>query len=189
MLHSRLAPAAMLIALVAAACGGNPVPSLVAQALPDGPQTASDAEGRFRLDFALPQRRFTEADDIKGIATLSMFGPGAGTIAASGGGPIGFGIAEVEGTRVMGPASSADCASFEIVNGSPITSGIKKSGGWSGEDRNAAFYEAFFTDREELHLPAGAWDITAYASFSEGDCGPSPHELSAPIRIEVVPGP
>ena len=187
MLHSRLAVAAMLVALTAAACGGNPVPSLVAEALPDGPQAASDAEGRFRLDFALARRTFTEADDIEGVATLSVLGPGVGTIGASGGGPISFGIAEVGGTRVMGPASNADCARFDIGDGSPLTSRIQKSGGWSGEDPHAAFYEAFFTDRE-LHLPAGTWDITAYASFSEGDCGPNPHELSAPIRIEVVPG-
>ena len=47
---------------------------------------------------------------------------------------------------------------------------------------------AFFED-PEFHLPPGTWDITAYASFSEGDCSPNPHDLSAPIRIEVVSGP
>ena len=137
MLHRRLALAAILMLMVTGACGGNPVPSLIAEALANGPQTASDAEGRFRLDFALPSRRFTEADDIKGIATLSVLGPGIGTIGASGAGPMSFGIAEIGGSRLMGPASNADCASFELVNGSPITSGIKKSGGWSGEDPDA----------------------------------------------------
>ena len=188
MRHSRLAGAAILVAIAAAACGATPVPSLVAEALPVGPPIASDVEGRFRLDFALPKRTFTDTEPIEGLAALSVLGPGVGKIGASGGGPIQFGIREVTGRREMGPASQADCQSFPIGDGSPITSEIVKSGGWSGEDPDAAFYMDFFED-PELHLPAGTWDITAYASFSEGDCDPNPHSLSAPIRIEVAPSP
>jgi hypothetical protein len=187
MLHSRLAVLAILAALTTAACGGTPVPSVVAEALPEGPPIASDVDGRFRLDFALPKRTFTEGEAIEGTATLSILGPGVGNIGASGGGPIGFGIAEARGRRMMGPASQADCQAFQIANGAPITSVIVKSGGWSAEDQDAVFYEAFFRD-PELHLPVGSWIITAFASFSEGDCSANPHALSAPIRIEVVPG-
>ena len=179
-----------LVLLVVAGCGASPAPSAVpeAPASPAVSPAASAAEGRFRLDFALPKQLFTDGEVIKGLATLSVLGPGAGTIGASGGGPIGFGIKEVGGRRTMGPASDASCQSFEIGDGSPITSGIVKSGGWSGEDPDAAFYEAFFRD-PELRLPVGTWEITAHASFSEGDCGPNPHDLSAPIRIEVTPAP
>ena len=188
MRHSRLAVAAILVALAAAACGRNPAPSVVAETLPAGPPIASDVGGRFRLDFALPKRSFTEAEAIEGLATLSVLGPGVGKIGASGGGPIQFGIREVTGHREMGPASQADCQLFPIGDGSPITSEIVKSGGFSGDDPDAGFYTDFFAD-PELHLPAGTWDIAAYASFSEGDCDPNPHNLSAPVRIEVVASP
>jgi len=177
----------MLAALAAAACGGDPGPSLVAEALPDEPQAASDVDGRFRLDFALPQRMYTTEEPIEGLATLAVLGPGVGKIGASGGGPIMFGIAEVDGRREMGPASTADCRTFPIGVGSPITSEIVKSGGWSGEDPDAAFYQAFFSDKQ-LRLPAGTRDITAFATFGEGECGPNPHDLVAPLRVEVVAG-
>jgi hypothetical protein len=184
------------LAVVLAACATTPPPaspatptaqSTDAGATP-GPVTVTDADGRFRLDFQLPRRSFTEGEAIEGTAVLSLLGPGKGQVGASGGGPIVFGIREITGTRQIGPASRASCGLFPIGEGAPITSGIVKSGGWNGEDANAAFFEAFFRD-PELHLPAGTWEITAYASFSEGDCGPNPHELHAPIRIEVAPGP
>jgi hypothetical protein len=188
MLLSRLATAALLVALAAAACGGNPVPSTGAEAPADGPQVASDVDGRYRLDFALPKRTYTAREPIEGVATLSVLGPGAGRIGASGGGPIGFAIAEVGGRREMGFASTADCQPFEIGDGSPITSEIVKSGGWSADDPDAAFYEAFFRD-PDVRLPLGTWDVAALASFGEGDCSPNPRDLSARIRIEVVPSP
>ena len=188
MRHRRLAPFALLAALAVAACGANPVPSLVAEALPQGPPIASDVNGRFRLDFVLPKRTYTAGEPIDGLATLSVLGPGVGKVGASGGGPIAFGIAEVDGRRAMGPASTADCQVFPIGDGQPITSGIVKSGGWSAEDPDAAFYEAFFRDAG-VRLPVGTWDITAMATFGEGDCAANPLELSAPIRIEVVPEP
>jgi hypothetical protein len=119
---------------------------------------------------------------------LSVLGPGVGNIGARGGGPIQFGIREVTGHREMGPAAQADCQLFPIGDGSPITSEMVKSGGFSGDDRDAGFYTDFFQD-PEFHLSVGTWDIAAYPSSAEGDCGPSPHELWAPIRIEVVPGP
>jgi hypothetical protein len=185
--HLRLAVATMLAVTAAAACAGNPVQSLLADAPSDGPQAASDIDGRFRLDFAFPKRTFTAAEPIEGIATLSVLGPGIGKIGASGGGPILFGIREVGGRREIGPASQADCQSFPIGQGSPISRAITKSGGFSADDPDAGFYADFFKD-PELHLPPGTWDITAYASFAEGDCSAHLVELSAPIRIEVAPG-
>ena len=181
------------LALVLAACAANPAPpGPVAQETDAGatlgPVTATDADGRFRLDFQLPKLTFTEGEAIEGEAVLSLLGPGEGQIGASGGGPITFGIREITGTRQIGPASRASCGLFPIGEGAPITSGIVKSGGWNGEDANAAFFEAFFRD-PELHLPAGTWEISAYASFSEGDCGPNPHELHTPIQVEVMPAP
>ena len=60
----------------------------------------------------------------------------------------------------MGPASTADCRTFAIGDGSPITSEIVKSGGWSGEDPDAAFYEAFFSDK---HVAAPGGDVGHHA--------------------------
>ena len=188
MRQMRRVIAAMLVAIAAAACGAKPVPSAVLEALPAGPPIASDVDGRFQLDFALPKRTFTEREAIEGLATLSLLGPGVGKIGASGGGPILFSIRELSGRREMGPASQADCQSFPIAVGAPISSGITKSGGYSANDPDVGFYVDFFED-PELHLPAGTWEITAFASFGEGDCSPNPHQLAAPIRIQIVPSP
>jgi hypothetical protein len=150
--------------------------------------TASDAGGRFRLDFELPKATYREDEAVEGIATLRLLGPGALTLGTSGDGPLTFGIRELTGTRDMGPASRASCGTFDIGEGTPVTSTITKSGGWAADDPNAAFYKAFFQD-EQVHLPPGTWEITAYASFSKAGCEGGSQELSAPIRIEVVPAP
>ena len=190
MRHRRLAPAALLEALAAAAtaCGATPVPSLVADVLPEGPPFASDADELFLLDFALTKRTYTDAEPIEGLATLSVLAPGIREVEASGGQPMSFGIVEVGGRRAIEPPFGGKCNRVTISQGAPFNSQIIKSGGFSANDPDAGFYVDFFED-PELHLPPGTWDITANASFSRGRCGEDPRHLEATIRIAIVPEP
>ncbi|MEW6223624.1 MAG: hypothetical protein AB1627_03250 [Chloroflexota bacterium] len=178
----------MLIALVIAACGG-PAPSSTPAPTPSASAavaSATDIEGRFVLTFELPRTTFTTADAITATATLGTTDGLDAGIVASGGGPLGFSFTEVGGTRRMGFAMTADCVRYTVGAEAPITSGIRKSGGWGAEDPNAAFYEQFFAD-PEVHLPPGTWDITAVASFAEGTCGGVERNLTATIRVTVNP--
>ncbi len=170
---SGAAPIALLAVLALAACGAF-APS------------ASDAEGAFRLIFRLPQATYQTTDAISGTATLAVTDGQDASISASGDGPLGFTFVEVGGTRRMDAAWRLSCGHFTLEAKSPMTSAITKSAGWDAEDPNAAFYQAFIDD-PEVHLPRGTWDISAVASFSEGDCGGVEHYLTATIRVTVTP--
>ena len=63
--------------------------------------------------------------------------------------------------------------------------GIVKSGGFSADDPDAAFYRAFFSE-PLVRLPAGRWEIAAVASFVVGDRRPE-HSLRASITVTVEP--
>ena len=63
---------------------------------------------------------------------------------------------------------------------------LVKSGGWSADDPNAAFYDAFFA-APDIRLPPGTWEVTGHASFSEGDCGGPNHDITTTARIVVQP--
>ncbi|MCL2637647.1 MAG: hypothetical protein FWD48_04675 [Oscillospiraceae bacterium] len=45
---------------------------------------------------------------------------------------------------------------------------FKKSGGWSGDDPDAAFWEEFYS-ASDLRLPAGEYTVTAHVDFSLSD--------------------
>jgi hypothetical protein len=149
------------------------------------PPSARTVDGSFTLTFEMAKSAWAPSEAIQGSATLSYAGSGRLELWSSGAGPLNFGYAEVGGNRNMGPAWTADCKQASIEPGSPIASALGKSGGWNGEDPNAPFYRSFFAD-PQVHLPAGDWDVTAVASFSEGACGGVQHELKATIRIHVT---
>ncbi len=196
----------MLVTLaVVSSCSGGGVPTgstpgTSAQSTSSAPgesagPTSSTAraeatEGPFRLVFELPKDTWRADEAIDGLATLSLVegtGMDLGGSGGGGGGLIGFGIDEVDGSRHMGPAFTADCAPYRLEAGKPMTSPIKKSGGFSAEDPNAAFYNGFFAD-PAVHLPPGDWTISAVASFVEGQgCSGQSHDMRASILVHVLP--
>ena len=174
-------PRLLAIALVVmlAACAG-PAPSPTSSVA-----TAEDVDGSFHLAFTLPRTTWSAGESIEGQSRLTLSAVGPATIVGSGGGVLGFGFAEVGGHRQMGPAMTADCRTYRIAGNEPIVSPITKSGGYSNDGPDAAFYQAFFAD-PLVHLPAGEWDITAVAEFVENECGGPDHSLTATIRVRVT---
>lgn len=168
---------AIVLAVILAACAGSSPSPTAAR--------ADDGEGPFHLAFTLPRTTWSAGEAIEGQSQLSLSALGPVTIVGSGGGVLGFGFAEVGGRRQMGPAMTADCAIHPIAGNEPIVSPITKSGGYSTDGPDAAFYRAFFAD-PLVHLPAGAWDITAIAEFAEDECGGPTHSLTATIRVRVT---
>jgi hypothetical protein len=171
---------ALICVLAAAAC----------TATPEGATTTRDEDGNFRLQFSMPRSTWFPADDIRGEVALSTIdGRRAKVFGSGASGIITFEFREVGGPRDVGPGSTADCAPHEIPAGGSITEEITKSGGWSNDNPgpNDAFAKAFLT-QDGTHLPVGTWDIIAATTFVDGDgCQGQSHELTATIRLEVLP--
>jgi hypothetical protein len=155
---------------------------------PQGP-TATATDGTFTLDFSLSKHMYLATEPIEGQLTLSVTDGKDRTLYGSRSGLLFFSYVEVGGTRHMERGSRLDCRGYAFKAAEPMTQRLAKSLGWDSTDPNAAFYQAF-SDDPQIHLPAGTWDITALATFSEGDalgCGGTAHNITATIRITVVP--
>jgi hypothetical protein len=175
----------LALCLVIAGCAGAaPAPT---SAPSSTPRHAEDVQGPFRLVFELAATTWKAGDPIDGVATLALVNGAAVDLGGSGGGLFGFDFAEVNGTRHVASVSTADCAPYRLEPTKPMTSVIRKSGGFSADDPDAAFYRAFLTD-PVVRLPAGDWKITAIASFVEGKgCSGASRTLNAPIRVHIGP--
>lgn len=150
-----------------------------------GSADASVTDGPFRLEFSLTKLTYLTTEPIEGIATLSVTDGLARTLGGPGGSPIGFSMVEVGGTRHMDQFWRDKCAPYRVGPNSPLTTPLTKSGGWAGDDPDAAFYQQFFAD-PEIHLPPGTWDISVVTDFfDDSACNGTHYELKATIRIEV----
>jgi hypothetical protein len=138
------------------------------------------------LTFDLPKDTYAAGEPIDGVASLAVDGDVAAPYGASGGGAIAFGFTEVDGPRSMGGAMTADCRPGLMVPGTPITSPIRKSGGYSNDDPQAPFYRSFLDD-PVVRLPPGDWRISAVASFVEQrDCSGDVHDMTATVTVHVT---
>jgi hypothetical protein len=147
---------------------------------------ANDPAGPYTLTFEFPRTTWAAGEPITARAELSYLGVGVSKIAGAGGSPIGFTLGEVNGTRDMTGAITADCAPYTISSLQPVATGLEKSGSWTPDDPNAAFWQAWFADRSGYKLPAGDWDITAEAHFGVGGCSGPDHHLKVTLRIHVT---
>ena len=140
-------------------------------------------DGTFTLTLTLTRAVWPAMEPIDGEAALSVQ-QGAVDIGGSGAGLIGFRYSQVGGRIVVDPIWTADCARHQVTAAAPMRSVLTKSGGWSQDEPDAAFFEAFF-EGDGVRLPPGVWDITAIAS---GGCGePVSVRLETSARILVTP--
>jgi hypothetical protein len=78
-------------------------------------------------------------------------------------------------------------APYRLDPGRPMTSAITKSGGFSDDDPDAAFYREFLNGTP-VRLPAGDWRITSGASLVEGEgCIGASRNLAAAIVVHILP--
>ena len=124
------------------------------------------------------------SDPISGTAILSLTDsePTKVTGAAE---LIAFAFDEVGGIRHVAPVWDQSCVQYPLDPATPTRVALDKSGAFQGNEPDADFLRSFFAD-PEIHLPAGTWDITAIASFSEGSCGAPTHTIKATVRIHVT---
>jgi hypothetical protein len=183
----RVVSAIVAAAMVSGGCANRVEPSTPASQPSTGARQVSDIQGAFQLIFELPTTTYRAGEPIEGRATLAAIGGAPVAFGSSGGGPFVFNFTELTGRRDVGGAMTADCAPYLLEPGSPMTSAITKSGGFSSDDPDAPFYRAFLTD-PTVTLPAGDWRITASAVLVEGvGCSGASRDLAASIVVHVVP--
>ena len=186
-LVQRLAATALAVGVLLGACAGPTPPSPASQPV-GAAQRGSDVRGPFQLTFELPRTTYRAGEAIEGRVTLGVTGGAAVAFGSSGGGPFVFDFAEVIGRRHVGGAMTADCAPYRLEPGRPMASAITKSGGFSADDPEAAFYRAFLDGNPVVSLPPGDWRITAGASLVEGEgCSGASRSLAVPIVVHVLP--
>ena len=151
--------------------------------------SATQAEARdrgFLLTISSPRQTWAAGEPIEVSAALSYLGPAATQVWGPGpGGHIGFDLVELNGRRKLQAAWHLACQSW-LMTRNPITTAFRKSGGWSADDPDVDWYEAFLAD-PEFRLPAGRWRVTATAPFSLGPdaCGGPSVDLRASVTLIV----
>jgi hypothetical protein len=194
------AAAALAIVVVVAACGQAPAPtgSRPAPSAPSTPLALDPSEpggqpivveGR-DAGFALTLRIGSDAVDagapIDVAAVLAWEGADQrASIWGSGGGPVSFGLEQVDGDIRIDAVMTADCAQHEYTRGVPVAIPFRKSGGFPDDDPNADFYRAFFAD-PVLRLPAGRWRVRATASGYLVPCEMDAPMVTIPLEAEIL---
>ncbi len=188
MRRSRIGSALALLMAAPLVASCAPTGSLGAASSPSAaPSIAATAvDGPFTLVLTLPRATWSVDEAIEGEAVLSVASHDPVEVSGSGSGLMFFTYREIGGSRYVEWIATADCVPYRLDPVVPLASGLGKSGGWSADDPNASFYAEFVAD-PVVHLPVGAWDITALASFLDGlDCLGAKRSLTATVRIEIT---
>jgi hypothetical protein len=150
-----------------------------------GPVQAETADAEFRLVLKANSARHAVGVPIALLTELHYIGRQPQVrLAGSGSGLVVVSMTQLDGPLQIAGGGTDDCVGYSIAPGEPIVKPYVKSGGWSADDPNAAFYGAFFAD-PLLRLPRGTWRVFATTQFFVGDCpGPS-HTLAATLDVVV----
>ena len=177
----RFCAATIVAALLLAGCSSEPPP--------DEPLAAVAQGGGFVLAMTLPTNHFVIGDAIDVRTTMTWSGPAQNVVLrASGSGPVAFIFQELTGRRrILGGAMTADCAQHPFAQGVATPIPLRKSGGWSADDPDAPFYEAFYRD-PQLHLPAGRWRVMAEVDGYLADCSDNAPRVKLRATLEIGVG-
>ena len=173
-----------------ATVGGTITPVLIGYRVPllawcsGGCPSSLSTEGVYKLELVLPHLSWKVGEPISGTAILSVTNS-LPTKVAGAAELIAFAFDEVGGTRHVAPAWDQSCVQYPLDPATPRTVALGKSGVIEGTEPDVDFLRSFFAD-PQIHLPAGTWDVTAIASFSEGGCGAPTHTIEATVRIHVT---
>ena len=172
------------IAIGLAACG-SPAPSPATSSLPSPASRSSSIDGPFRLELVVSRLDWKAGEPIQGSVILSFDGPAPTTIYGSGS-VLNFAYAEVGGTRKVHPVWTADCATHTLGPGTPISQPIGKSGAAPDGDPDTAWLHSFLV-APDVELPAGTWDVSALAVFTEGEgCTGGGHSMETTLRVTIT---
>ncbi len=164
-----MATAAMLLL---AACGG--------------PQLAVDTDGPFELRFVTDAEHYAPRQPIRAIGAVTYGGEMPSIeVTADGNGLVTFTARQLDGPLRMGGVSRLLPVQYELLAGRSHEEAFIKTVGFSGDDPNAALYQAWYDD-PVFWLPAGRWEISAAVHLTYvGPAGPVEHDLSTSLPVLV----
>jgi hypothetical protein len=143
-------------------------------------------DGEFDVSISVDKGSYAPDEPITAAARLVYLGPGATVTAfGSGSGLVTFDLQQLDGPLDPGGGATSDCRPYQLARNEPLDIPYAKSGGWSEEDPNAAWYAVFFNE-PELRLPAGVWRLTARLEAATGtSCGDPWHRVEASVTFLV----
>lgn len=173
---------ALCLALVAC---GSAQPTPATSALPGA--DAAQLQAPYLVTLDLPHDTWKAGEPITGTASLSLVQGAGADVGGAGGGLLAFEYASVDGVHHIEPVSDAACAAYHLVGGAPMTAPLSHSGAFYPEQPDFEFNRAFLT-APDVRLPAGDWNISAIASFVEGQgCSGADRTIKATLTIHVTP--
>lgn len=185
MAFARVRPVAATLLLLAA-CGGQTDATPLVAPVARAEATRNDITLR-----AVADSTSVAGDEVIGVtATLERIGPGPQQLSGSGSGLVFFSVTRLEDGLTSGPpGSTLDCRAYSLSPNEPMTVPFAKSGGFSPDDPNAAFMEAYFAE-PELTLPPGTWriDVTAIGTLGRECGGGDLIDLAVELVVFVTPG-
>jgi hypothetical protein len=121
--------------------------------------------GDFELRVSTDATEYEAGQPIVASAALEYLGNRDGVSRASlaAGRPITFSLRQLDGSIETQTGQTLDCGPFELRRGEPLVEDFRK-GGYSAGGPNDAFYQEFLAN-PVLRLPAGRWEIAAFAQI------------------------
>lgn len=148
--------------------------------------TASTKDELFQLSIYLDKDTYASDEVIFCYATLEYIGEEDSITIYSSDPLVGFGIRD---DKLFHGEYGRDTILMETTfrKGHVVKYDFSKSGGWSGDDPNAKFYEEFYRD-PNLILPAGEYEISAEinCSLDRDDIAGSEYSQFIAVNIKVL---
>lgn len=148
--------------------------------------TASTKDELFQLSIYLDKDTYATDEMVFCYATLEYIGEKDSITVYSGDPLVGFGIRD---DKLFHGGYGRDLILMEttFTKGHIVKYDFSKSGGWSGDDPNAKFYEEFYRD-PNLILPAGDYEISAEinCSLDRDDIPGSEYSQLVAVKIKVL---
>jgi hypothetical protein len=170
----------LVLVLAALAAGSSACAALIGSQ-----RTDMVNDSVFELQINTDKEEYTAADAISCHATLEYVG-GADSITISSSDPLVY--FTIKGGIFKGDYAVNDVLkSTTLYKGEPLRFDFVKSGGYSEDDRNAAFWKSWFED-PELKLPAGEYTISATVTghFEGSDPSEPAYTMTASKNITVT---
>jgi hypothetical protein len=162
----------------------SPAPAVVPALAVEG----NDGDASFAVRIRAEPALYRSGQPIHITAWLTYAGPkGQERLMGSGSGIVLFSWEQQDGRLRQEAVATADCVPYTIARGQARAVPFAKTGAFSGDDPDVAFWQQYFAD-PVFRLPVGRYRIHAVTGFFVGDCGAGPeHRLDASVEITVLP--
>jgi hypothetical protein len=143
-------------------------------------------DGVFRLTIRTDKDEYTAGEAVNCYATLEYVGGADSTTIYSSDPLVYF---TVKGGQFTGDFAVNDILkTTTFKKGEPVRFDFAKSGSFSADQKDAAFWESWYAD-PELKLPAGEYTIAATVDgfFDQNDYAGTAYTLTVSAQISVKP--